>query len=72
MYFFLSLPEFNLKLITAFYVTHASRALYSHDLSGEGINFGSHSLHTFLTKQGHGGPPRTRDQLNAVSTSKTT
>ena len=35
------------------YVTPAIRALQSHDLSGEGINSGSH--HTFLTTQGHGG-----------------
>ena len=30
-------------------MTHASRALLSNDLSGEGINFGSHN--TFLTTQ---------------------
>ena len=35
-----SLPQFNLSFI---YVTHATRALQSHDLLGEGINFGSHS-----------------------------
>ena len=42
-------------------MTHVSRALQSHDQSGEGINFGSHN--TFLTTQGHGGTPRMSDQL---------
>ena len=52
----------------AFYVTHTSRALESHDLSGEGINSGSYNRPTFLTIQGHRGPPRMRDQLNAGAT----
>ena len=43
-------------------MTHAARALQSHDLSGEGINSGSRN--TFLTTQGHGVSPRMRDQLN--------
>ena len=30
------------------------------------------NIHTFLTTQGHGGPPRMRDHLNAGSTSETT
>ena len=51
------------------YVTHAVRALQSHDLSEEGINFGSHTY--FLTTQGHGGPPLMRDQLNAGAISET-
>ena len=29
-------------------------------------------VHTFLTTQGHGGPPRIRDQLNSGATSETT
>ena len=33
----ISLSKFNLPLIGTFYVTHASRALQSNDLSGEGI-----------------------------------
>ena len=33
----ISLCKFNLPLIGTFYVTHAARALQSHDLSGEGI-----------------------------------
>ena len=37
-----SLPEFNLPLFWCIYVTHVSRALQSHDLSGEEINSGSH------------------------------
>ena len=51
-------------------MTHAIRALQSHGLSGGGINFGS--IHTFLTTQIHGRPPRIRDQLNAGGTSETT
>ena len=50
-------------------MTHAARALRSHELSGDGINFVSH---TFLTKQGHGDPPRMRDHLNTWATSETT
>ena len=38
-----SLPKINLFLIGAFYVTHATRALQNQDLSGKGINFGSHT-----------------------------
>ena len=34
---FISLPELNLPLYRFLYVTHAARALRSHDLSGEGI-----------------------------------
>ena len=52
-----------------FYVTHATLALQSHDLSGEGINSGSHTY--FLTTQGHGWPPRKSDQPNAGATSET-
>ena len=37
-----SLPEY-LPLRGAFPVNHATRALQTHDLSGEGINFGSHA-----------------------------
>ena len=33
----ISLSKFTLPLIGSFYVTHADRALKSHDLSGEGI-----------------------------------
>ena len=45
-------------------MTRASRAFKSRDLSGEGINSGSHTY--FLTTQGHGGPPRVREQLNTT------
>ena len=61
-----------LSLTSPLYVpcmTHASRALKSHDLSGEGIRSGSH---TFMTTQGRGGPPRMSDQLNVGATSETT
>ena len=33
----IALSKFNLPLVGSFYVTHAARALQSHDLSGEGI-----------------------------------
>ena len=49
-------------------MTHATRVLQSHDLSGEGINSGSQTY--FLTTQGHGEPPRMRDQLSAEAISK--
>ena len=39
-------------------MTKATRALQSHDLSGEGINSGSHTY--FSTKLEHAGPPRMR------------
>ena len=51
-------------------MTHATRALQRHDLSGEGINSGSYN--TFLTTQGYGGPLWMRDQLSARATSETT
>ena len=51
-------------------MTHATRALQSHDQSGDGINSGSHT--NFLTTQGHGGPPRMSDQPNAGASSETT
>ena len=35
--YLISLSKFNLPLIGSFYVTHAARALQSHDLSGEGL-----------------------------------
>ena len=50
-------------------MTHAARALWSHDLSGEEIKLWiTHIL--FLTTQGHAGPPRMSDQLNAGATSE--
>ena len=53
-----------------FEVTHAVRALQSHDLSGEGIKLWI-TNRLFLTTQGHGGPPRMSDQPNAGATSET-
>ena len=53
------------------YMNHAARALQSHDLSGEGIDFGSHT-YFFSTTQGQGGPPRMRDHLNSGATCETT
>ena len=55
-----------------FYVTNATRALQSHGLSGEGISLTLDHIDAFLTTQGHGEPPRMRDQLNAGATSETT
>ena len=51
-------------------MTHATRVLQIHNLSEEGINYGSHAY--ILTTQGHGGPPRMMDQFNAGATSETT
>ena len=62
-----SSSKFNLPLIGSFDVTHAARALQSHDLSGEGIKLWI----TFLTTQGHGGPPGMSDQLDAGAISET-
>ena len=63
---FISLSKFNLPL----YVTHAARALQSHDLSGEGIKLWITYI-LFFTTQRHGGPPRMRDQPNAGANSET-
>ena len=51
-------------------MTHGSRALQSHDLSGEGINFGSHTYFFDQTRTWR--PPQMRDQFNARATSETT
>ena len=59
----ISLSKFNRPLIGSLYVTHAARALQSHDLSGEGIKL-------WIT-QGHGGPPRMSGQPDAGATSET-
>ncbi|PSN56379.1 hypothetical protein C0J52_13990 [Blattella germanica] len=53
-------------------MTHATRALQSQDLSGEDRLWITFYIHTFLTTQGHGGPPWISDQLNARATSETT
>ena len=50
-------------------MTHAARALQSHDLSGEGIKLWITYI-LFLTTQGHGGPSRMSDQPNAGATSE--
>ena len=52
------------------YVNHAARAWQSYDLPGEGINLRITYI-LFFTTQGHGGPPRMSDQLNAGATSET-
>ena len=62
-----SLSMLNLSLIGAFYVTHVTRALQNYDLSGEGIDFVSHT-HFF----DHTRTWRMSDQINAGATSETT
>ena len=64
-----SLPEFNLLLIGSFmWLTPPGpyRAM-----TCRGRELISDHIHTFLTTQGHGGPPRMRNQLNAGATSET-
>ena len=39
------------------YVTHATRALQSYDVSGKGNNFGLHTVHTFWPHKGTEGLP---------------
>ena len=51
-------------------MTHASRALHSHDLSETELTLDH--LHTFLITQGHGGSLRMSAQLNAGATPETT
>ena len=71
LYFLLiSSSKFNLPLIGTFHLTHAARALQSHDVSGEGIKLWTTYI-VFLTTQGHGGPPRMSDQPNTGETSET-
>ena len=66
-----SLPKFNLSLIGAFtWLTPPGPYRPTKELEGEGISSASHN--TFLTTQGHGGPPRMSDQLYAGATSETT
>ena len=64
----------SLKCVTgltgAIYVTHVTWALQSLDLSGEGINFGSHTYYFDHTRTWP--DPQMRDQLNAWATSETT
>ena len=52
-------------------VTHASLALESHNLSGEGIKISCGSQKDFFPTQGHGESPQMSDQLNAGATSET-
>ena len=66
----ISSSKFNLPLIDSFYVTHVTRALQNHDLSGEGIKLWITNI-LFLITQGHGGPPRMSDQADAGATSET-
>ena len=68
--FFHSLPEFNLSLIGAF-TRLTQLGPYRATTFREG-NLTLDHMHTFLTTQGHGGPPRMRYQLNAGATSETT
>ena len=66
----LSLPEFNLHLIGAF-TWLTTPGPYKVTTCRE-REFNLDHILTFLTTQGHGGPLRMRDQLNAGATSETT
>ena len=52
----ISLSEFNLPLIGSFYMTHAARALQSHELSGEGIKLWITDIHFWPHKDMEGFP----------------
>ena len=64
------LLEFNFPLIGAF-TSLTPPGLYR-ALTCQERELTINHIHTFLPTQGHGGPPRMRDQLNAGATSETT
>ena len=65
-----SLPEFNLPLIGAFTWLTPPGPYRATTCREREWTF--HHIHTFLTTQGHEGPPRMREQLNPGATSETT
>ena len=65
-----SIQSLTTLVYRCLYMTHATRAIQNHDLSGEGIISGSHTY--FSTIQGHGGPPRMRDELMPRASSEAT
>ena len=62
--------QFHCRILTSpyryIYATHASRALQNKTCRVRELTLVH--IHTFLTTQGHGGPPRISDQLNAGAT----
>ena len=67
--YLISLSKFNLPLIGTFTWTTPPGPYRATTCRGRELNYGSHN--TFLTKQGHGGPPRMSDQPNAGATCET-
>ena len=65
-----SLSKFNLSLRGAF--TRLTRSGPYRATTCRERELTLDHIHTFLTTQGHGEPPRMREQLNAVVTSETT
>ena len=65
----MSLPEFNLPLIGSFTWLTPPGPYSAMACRGRELNLDH--IHTFLTTQGYGGPPRMSDQLNAGATSET-
>ena len=65
----ISLSKFNLPLIGTFTWPTPPGPYRATTCRGRELNYGSHN--TFLTTQGHGGPPWISDQLNAGATSET-
>ena len=59
--YLISLSKFNLPLIGSFYVTHAARALHSHDLAGRELNCGSQTYFFDHTRTWRASP----DELSA-------
>ena len=64
----ISLSKFNLPLMGTFTWPTPPGLTEPRPGGGRELNYGSQ---TFLTTQGHGGPPRMSDQLNAGATSET-
>ena len=64
-----SLPEFNLLLICAF--TWLTLPWHYRTMTCRERELTMDHIHTFLTTQGHGGPPLITDQLSVGTVSKT-
>ena len=65
----ISLSKFNLSLIGTFTWPTPPGPYRATTCGGRELNI--IKIHTFLTTQGHGGPPRMSDQPNAGATSET-
>ena len=66
----ISLPKFSLPLIGTFAWPTPPGPYRATTCRGRELNYGSHT-YFFLTTQGHGGPLRMSDQLNAGAHSET-